>query len=176
MARRKANRAVALALVGDYGPSIRREKASAGLPKAVEVVDRPDPEAPQGVSVRGARRVCYYDELWRRGTIDDAQREACDRYLMESEMEQGARDRPTISTGRTPPWMHGHPAEMQVRAAVSLRGARTAVGKNGRALCDLLIVENLSVRAIADRRKERPEVTMGQVGATLTRLAEHWGC
>ncbi|WP_424139714.1 hypothetical protein [Roseomonas chloroacetimidivorans] len=160
MARRKAKWAVALALVRDYGPSIRRKKASVGYSKAVEAVERPPPKPPRRI-LRGARRVCYYDELWRRGAIDDAQREAFDRYLMESEMEQGARDRPISSTGRTPPWLQGHPAKMQVRAAVSLRGVRSAVGNNGRALADLLVFENFSVRQISERRDEDQKVTMG---------------
>lgn len=143
---------------------------------AVEKHDRPEPENPNR-SVRGLRTIVQYHHLWVRGTLNDAQREACDRYLMECEAEQGARDRPGMeSAGRAPGVRQTWPADAQIRAVVSLRAARAAVGLNGRALLDLLVLTNLSVRQIAERRKEDQKVTMGQVQATLTRLGEWWGC
>ena len=163
-------KAAEVARFEEYAPAARL----VALDRA-ERRDVADPDDPNR-TVRVARLTCHYDQLHRRGTLSDAQREACDRYLMEAEVAEGAKDRPTARVGgRTPPWMQGHPAETQVRAVVSLRAARAAVGLNGRALCDLLVLANLDVAAIADRRKERREVTMGQIKASLTRLAEHWG-
>ncbi|MFK4047247.1 hypothetical protein ACI2KH_20020 [Roseomonas mucosa] len=161
--------------VRDYGPAIRmRRKASQPEnPRDVAKEFGPDPADPQ-TQVRRARRVVQYAMMHERGTITDQQREACDRYLVEVEAVHGAKDRPTIPCGRLPPWMQGHPSERQVRATVSLRAACAAIGNNGRALMDLLVIENLSVSLIAERRKEDRKATLGQVQATLTRLAEHW--
>jgi hypothetical protein len=150
---------------------IRRQRGE------VEVVERPDTGEGGDArrQIRTARLVCHYHALWQRGTLDDGQREACDRYLMEAEAEAGAQDRPTVSTGRTPPWQQGHLSDRQLHLASSLRRARAVMGTSGRLLCDLFIIENLPVRQIAERRQERQEVTMGQIKATLTRLAELWG-
>jgi hypothetical protein len=151
----------------DYGPVVRLKRGE------VEKTQGPDPESPKD-DIRRAKLVVAYEVLWRAKAIDDAQREACDRYLMDAEAAEGAKDAQGNAVGRLEPWRKGHPPERQLQALVSLRNARAALGPNGRALCDLLMLENLSVRKIAERRGERQEVTMGQLLASLTRLAEHW--
>ncbi|APT57791.1 hypothetical protein RGI145_12385 [Roseomonas gilardii] len=126
------------------------------------------------MQVQRAKRLVQYEAMHERGTISGAHLEVCERYLAEAEAASGSRDRPTVPCGRLPPWMQGHPTERQVRATVDLRSARAAIGLNGRALMDLLVIENLSVSTIAERRYEDRKSTLGQILATLTRLAEHW--
>jgi hypothetical protein len=151
----------------DYGPSIRLNRGE--IEKQVATCpDNPNATIKWGEGVA-------YEVLWRPHAVDDAQCEACGRYLMDAEAALGARNRPIIQVTRAGPWDQSHPSERQVKALVSLRNARAILGGNGPAHCDLLIVENLSVRKIAERRNERQEVSMRQVLATRTRLGEHWG-
>lgn len=162
--------------VQDFGPAIRlRDRPGAPAnPHDVVVGLGTDPDSPE-TQVQRARRVVQYETMLERGTITAEQVEACERYLAVAGAAEGARARSLIPTGRLPAWMRGAPTERLVKATIDLRSARSAIGNNGRALMDLLVVENLLISAIAERRREDRKTTLGQVQATLTRLAEHWG-
>jgi hypothetical protein len=152
----------------DYGPAIRLNRGE------VERTEGACPIAPN-VTVRRAKLVVAYEVLWRARAISDEQREACDRYLIEVEAADGARTgqgRPEGGSAPLPVW---HPQDRQVRALVSLRAARLALGCDRRALLDLLIVGNLSVKQIAERRKCRRGTALAQIGEALDILVEHWG-
>jgi hypothetical protein len=114
--------------------------------------------------------ICRYDQMWKAGTISCAQWKVCSRYLALAEAVEGGLPcslREAVPVPR-------HCTERQVYAKLSLEAAHAALGPSARGLCDALILENLSVRAIAERAGMRPDVALGQVLAALTRLVEHW--
>jgi hypothetical protein len=153
----------------DYGPAIRLNRGE------VERTEGPCPMRPN-VTVRRAKLVVAYAVLWRAGAITDEQREAGDRYLFEVEAAQGARAGMPADCARygqpLPSW---HPKDRQVRALVSLRAARMVLGCERRALLDLLVLGNLSVRQIAERRRCRRGVVVADIQEALEVLAQHWG-
>lgn len=152
----------------DFGPVIRVNRGD------VIKTEGPCPTDPRA-TVRRGRAICHYDRLHARGGLTDAEREAADLYAVLLEQESGARDRPTVSTGRTPPWLQGHPAEMQVRAAAKLRTAHEAIGHHARALLRRFVGENQPINIIAGQMKMDEKQCMGRTRAALTRLAELWG-
>jgi hypothetical protein len=153
----------------DYGPIIRVNRGD------VIRVEGPCPIDPKA-TVRRGRAICQYDRLHARGGLTDPEREAADLYAVLLEQESGARDRPVVKAGgRTPPWLQGHPAETQVKAAAKLRGAHEAIGHYSRALLRRFIEDNQPVSLIASQMKMDEKQCMGRVRAALTRLAELWG-
>lgn len=155
------------ASVYDHGPAIRLKRGD------VEVLDAGDPGAPNR-TIRRAQHNPPYRSLWRKGRINDAEREACDRYAITCEAELGAKSQDGIAVA-TAPWQRGHPALSQVQAAAYLRNAHAAVGISGTVLLRLFVRDSLSVAEIARRRDEREEATLGRVLGAIRRLAEHWG-
>lgn len=111
-----------------------------------------------------------HDQMSRSGTISPAQWEACRRYLALTEAIAGGMS----SSLSGPEFSARSGTEQQVHARLSLQAAHVALGPSARALCDALILDNLAVRAIAERHGMRSEIVMGLVLAALTRLAEHW--
>ncbi len=110
----------------DLGPRIRHEPLPGAAAPRVVVRDRPDPEKPQGVAVRGARAVIIYEWLHAQGLLSDAQREAADRYLVQLERASGAvecrGERIRGGSGA------GTPTERQVSALADLRGVDDVLG------------------------------------------------
>jgi hypothetical protein len=114
--------------------------------------------------------ICRHDQMWKAGTITRAQWKVCSRYSALAEAVEGSLPCSLGEAASVP-----RPcAEHQVYAKLSLEAAHAALGPSARHLCDALILENLSVRAIAERAGMRPDVALGQVLAALTRLGEHW--
>lgn len=151
----------------DHGPRVQHRNGR------LELVDAADPDRPN-VTLRRARRVCHYNTAWRAGHLTDAEREACDRYAVLCEREEGAVERRDGPSVKADPWSRTPPLSA-VQAIASLRAAHQAVGNDGAALLRLYVRDNLPVDEIARRRDERREVTMGRTRAAITRLAEHWG-
>jgi hypothetical protein len=144
--------------VADLGPAIRLARGD------VEVVDRPDPERPQGVSIRGARRRVAYHVLWIQGALTDEQHEAADRYLVRLEQAAGATEgSPQRITGAGGGGYDG-PTERQVVALADLRAADAVLGAD-RQLVVLTVALNLMPAA-----EDVPTL-----GRALGRLAEYWG-
>lgn len=158
----------------DYGPLYALERKDKNRARQIMKELRPDPADPRR-EVQGCRRVEEFRRMHTNGTLDVHQFLAAERYLDTAEAAAGATAGRSEAVGRLPPWMQGHPSEWQVMASVSLGRARAAVGCEGRALVDLLVLANLSVRAIAQRRAENPHETKGRILGTLSLLAEHWG-
>ena len=144
------------------------------LADTAERAEHEDPDAP-GETVRVVRRVWAYDHLHRRGVICDGMREACDWWAVMAEAASGARWMNGELNGRTDPRFRGHPVLSQLQAQANLGRAKAVLGLYGSATLRLLVEENLQLDQIAARRKQRPEVTKGEVLATIRRLAEHRG-
>jgi hypothetical protein len=168
--RQGTRRAVDRAPAGpDYGPVIRLNRGD------VLRTEGPCPDDPRA-TVRRGRAICQYDRLHARGGLTDAEREAADLYAVLLEQESGARDRPVVKAGgRTPPWLQGHPGEMQVIASTKLRKAHDAIGHHARALLRRFVGDNQPVVVIAAQMKMDERQCMGRVRGALTRLAELWG-
>lgn len=113
---------------------------------------------------------CRHDQMWKAGTITRAQWKVCCRYSALAEAAEGNLPCSLGEAASVP----RHCAEHQVYVKLSLEAAHAALGPSARYLCDALILENVSVRAIAERAGTRPDVALGQVLAALTRLVEHW--
>jgi hypothetical protein len=152
-ARRRAPREAA-----DFGPSVRLARGD------VEVVERPDPERPQGLLIRGARRRVAYHVLWLEGALTDEQHEAADRYLVRLEQAAGATEgSPQRITGVGGGGYDG-PTERQVAALADLRAADAVLGAD-RQIVVLTVALNLMPAA-----EDVPTL-----GRALGRLAEYWG-
>jgi hypothetical protein len=152
-ARRRAPREAA-----DFGPSVRLARGD------VEVVERPDPERPQGLLIRGARRRVAYHVLWIEGALTDEQHEAADRYLVRLEQAAGATEgSPQRITGVGGGGYDG-PTERQVAALADLRAADAVLGAD-RQIVVLTVALNLMPAA-----EDVPTL-----GRALGRLAEYWG-
>jgi hypothetical protein len=152
-ARRRAPREAA-----DFGPSVRLARGD------VEVVERPDPERPQGLLIRGARRRVAYHVLWLEGALTDEQHEAADRYLVRLEQAAGATEgSPQRITGVGGVGYDG-PTERQVAALADLRAADAVLGAD-RQIVVLTVALNLMPAA-----EDVPTL-----GRALGRLAEYWG-
>lgn len=162
--RRRGRPETPVEAYADLGPSIRRTKAAGAVTAPVVVVDRPDPEKPQGTPVRGARAVIIYDWLHTHGMLTDEQREAADRYLVRLEQASGAvecrGDRVVRGGGG-----QGTPTERQVSALADLRRADAVLGVD-RDLVRLVVGKNLEPEDGLDG---------GRFAAALGRLADMWG-
>ena len=146
----------------DLGPRIRHEPLPGAAAPRVVVRDRPDPEKPQGVAVRGARAVIIYEWLHAQGLLSDPQREAADRYLVQLERASGAVE----CRGERIPGAGGYgtPTERQVSALADLRLADEALGEDR----DL-------VRGIVGWNCEPPDgVPLPRFRAALQRMADVW--
>lgn len=160
--RRRGRPETPAAAYADLGPSIRRTRAAGAVAAPVLVVDRPDPEKPQGTPVRGARAVIIYDWLHTHGLLTDEQREAADRYLVRLEQASGAveaqGERVRGGSGQ------GTPTERQVSALADLRLADDALGAD-RDLVRLVVGWNME-----------PEdgLPLATFRAALGRLAAMW--
>jgi len=160
----------------DYG-SLHAMDAERKIPKAARRAERhqrPDPEDPNR-TVWGCRRVEEFRRLEAAGSISLEHAMACERYILTAAAAEGANDQAKPIVGRLPPWMQGHPAEQQLMARVSLRNAINALGNSAHALVQMLVLENLTIKAIAARKEINPTEAKGEIRAALTRLAEHWG-
>lgn len=153
--------------VPDYGPNIRLNRGE------VEKTEGPDPDDIKR-TVKRAKRVVAYEVLHRARVITDEQREACDWYLTEYCWSQGVRHRPEVPT-RCDPSLVGHPSDRQLRAILRMRNAVASLGCANRALIDLLILDNLSVRKIAIRLKTRHSTVVEALQEALTGLCKHLG-
>ena len=150
----------------DYGPHIQINRGD------LVKTEGPDPEDVKR-TVKRAKRVVSYEVLHRAGVLTDEQREACDRYCVEAERAMGSRSGGIIPT-RSDPWSVTGPSDQQLRALVSMRNVRAAIGCRYRALVDMLILENMSVRDITKRlRTGRDAVKISLQDAT-TALCNHW--
>lgn len=173
MARRKQKqpkRAAALELAGDFGPKMSRDRGD------VEIVQAPDPDAPNR-TIKRARRVVVYDVLNRTGTISDEQREAADRYLVTAITAGGGTWRPGDATELLggAHWQKSGPPERQLRAMSALRRANTALGPGACHLIQRLVLDNKDLAALAAYYSTNTQVVRGMVVAALTRLAEQYG-
>lgn len=151
----------------DHGPANQHRTGR------LEVVDAADPDAPSR-TIRRARVVWHYDTAHRNGHLSDPEREACDRYLILCDREDGAQERRDGPSVRAAPWNRA-PALSAIQAAASLRAAHAAVGPDGAALLRLYVRDNLPADEIARRRNEGRDVITGRIRAAIRRLAEHWG-
>jgi hypothetical protein len=153
--------------ITDYGPSIRLNRGE------VEKEEVACPDNPKR-TVRRAKRVVAYEVLHRANVISDEQREACDWYLTEYCWSQGVRHKPGIPT-RTEPSLVGHPSDRQLKAILRMRNAVGSMGCANRALVDLLILDNLSVRELTARLKIRQPTVITALQEALTALCKHLG-
>lgn len=152
-----------VASYADMGPRVRLEALPGAATARVVSTYRPDPEAPQGVPVKGARAVIIYEWLHAQGLLSDAQREAADRYLVQLERASGAVE----CRGERIPGGHGFgtPTERQVSALADLRLADAALGDDAQ-----------MVRTVIGWNMEPPEgVDVPRFRAALQRIAETWG-
>lgn len=153
--------------ITDYGPSIQINRG------AVEKTEGACPDDPKR-TVRRAKRVVAYEVLHRAHVLSDDQREACDWYLTEYCWSQGVRHKPGVPT-RTEPSLVGHPGERQLKAILRMRNAVAVMGCANRALLDLLILDNMSVRDITARLKVRQPSVVAALQEALTALCKHLG-
>ncbi|MBC9176777.1 hypothetical protein [Pseudoroseomonas ludipueritiae] len=154
--------------VTDYGPTLRLNRGD------VEKVMRPDPENPNR-EVMGCRRVEEFRRMHQAGTIMLEHFLACERYIVTASAAMGVHDQDRCPVGRRAHWQQGHLADQQLAAMVSMRNAIAALGCSAHALVEMLVLENLPLAKIAQRRGMNPTEAKGAVRAALTRLAEHWG-
>lgn len=159
--------------VTDYGSLHVLDQKKPKDQRRVEKVSRPDHENPNR-EIMGCRRVEEFRRMHQAGTIMLEHFLACERYIVTASAAMGVHDQDRSPVGRRPPWQQGHPAEQQLAARVSLRNAANALGCSAHALVEMLVLENLSVKAIAERCKIDRKEAKGAVIAALTRLAEHW--
>jgi hypothetical protein len=162
--KRKGKKAMASL---DYGPSIRLNRGE------TEKASRPDPTQVNR-EVLGCRRYEEFRRLHQLGTITLEHFLACERYIVTASAAMGIHDTDKSPVGRRPPWQQGHMADQQLAARVSIRNAANALGPSAHALVEMLVLENLTLKKIAERRDMNPTETKGEVRAALTRLAEHW--
>ncbi|EHL99368.1 hypothetical protein HMPREF9946_03130 [Acetobacteraceae bacterium AT-5844] len=154
--------------VPDYGPNIRLNRGE------VEKTEGPDPDDIKR-TVKRAKRVVAYEVLHRAGVLTDEQREACDRYLVEAERAVGRSGRAdVIGLGGADPWRAFGPSDQQLRALVSMRNVRAAIGCQYRALVDMLILENMSVRDITKRLRTGRDAVKTSLQEATTALCNHW--
>lgn len=153
---------VEAASYADLGPRIRHEALPGASTARVVSTYRPDPEAPQGVPVKGARAVIIYEWMHAQGLITDPQREAADRYLVQLERASGAVE---CRGERIRGGGFGTPTERQVSALADLRLADAALGDDVQ-----------MVRTVIGWNCEPPEgVDVPRFRAALQRMAETWG-
>lgn len=161
--RKKAHHAMQLATAADLGPRHLHRRGE------LEVVHGPDPDQPNR-TVRRARRVVHYLAM----DLTDPQREAADRLCVQAERASGAGWRPGGMHLARPLWQRGHPTEAQIAALADLRRAREALGAVAWLLVETVIIRNVAVDRLAERRGESRHVLRGRLLAALDRLVELW--
>jgi len=163
MKRRRTSAAVALAM--DHGPMIRRARGE------VVVEDRPDPDRPGGVAVRGASLYDPIKRLVASGTLDMAHLLAAERFRNDHGLAEGARE---AAVGGTPSWSRGYAAR-QIQAVTDRRLALQAVGIRLGAIFVATVLEQLTIREAERTLHIRSGNGSGLVLEAMTRLVEHYG-
>ena len=150
----------------DKGPSAARWRR--------ELEHGADPADPNRTITR-MRVTALYDRAWRAGRITDTEREAADKLAVLHEVAAGARDRPTVPTGRTPGWLQGHPAERQVVAVAELRVLEVAAGRVAYGATVAWVVTDTPLAVIGRSIRRGEAATADVVKQALARMAQHWG-
>lgn len=133
-----------------------------------------DPADPNRTVTR-MRVTALYDRAWRAGRITDTEREAADKLAVLHDVAAGARDRPTVPTGRTPPWLQGHPAERQVAAVAELRLVELAAGRVAYGAAVAWVVADTPLARVGLSIRRGEAATAEIVKTALARMAQHWG-
>lgn len=171
-ARKTRLRAPARDPAADMGPMIRINRGD------VVAEFRPDPDAPGGIVVRGARAAQGgHDYLHRRGSLDAAQHAAASRYsaAWHGAGRSGCATAGLLAAGRLAPSQRGHPTEAALGCAADIRLAHAALGPGQAALVQMVVLRGLTLGVVGGAAGEGDQVTLGRLRAALDRLAEMWG-
>lgn len=133
-----------------------------------------EPENPNRKLLR-SRVMPGYARLHGRGAISRDHRDACDKYRELREVESGGAWCNGESGGSAAPWQRSNASDAQIVAIAQLRRVHEAIGRRGRLLVDLFIIEDLLAKEIAAKLGEHPGPMWGEIKAALTLMVEHWG-
>ena len=98
------------------------------------------------------------------------------KYGELREQEAGTSRIISLTATRNPSsWQKGHPAHTQLQAVAALRSVHAVMGRHGRKIIGWLVIDNVTIKGIADRLAINPQEAKGAVVAVLIRMAEHWG-
>ena len=161
----------------DYGPAVTRTKRGDlhMLPGAaeVEIVDRPDPDAPQR-TVRGARRYDGLDELRRRGSISEAELVAAERFRTDCAQAEGARGgRDGGGSSGFNPSGYG-PSDAQIDAVTRARLAWQAIGLTSCGVMLWVVLGNGSINAFVAAHDVGKTTASKWLRDGLARLTDHY--
>ena len=148
--------------------------------------DHADPDRPMrgqdGVqtgfhAIRGARAAQGgHDYLLRRGSIDNAQHRAADRYHAAWHgVERSGSALGGAGGVRLPLHQQGCPTAAMVACAADMMAAKDALGVGARILVHQVVVQGWTLGTVGGGSGENDQVTLGRLRAALDRLVEIWG-
>ena len=164
--------------ITDYGPAVTRDDRGAihvlrGAAE-IEIVDRPDPDAPQR-TVRGARRYDALDDMRRRGSISESELVAAERFRTDCAQAAGARGGFDGAGGRTGfnPSSYG-PSDAQIDAQTRARKAWQAIGMTASGVMAWVLLGNASLRSYVAGNNVSKGAASKSLRDGLARLADHY--
>ncbi|OUI77805.1 hypothetical protein HK18_01330 [Commensalibacter intestini] len=139
---------------------------------ALETAVDPDD---QKQKVTRLRRKCVYDEMLNRGSINQDQRDAAERYAILCEKSFGGSGDLYAKINLLKEGIHGHydgPTLKQSEAYDKLFKIWEEMGRYHRDILNMIVLGNMSTKEISERKRLNLHYTMGQVLSTFILLEE----
>lgn len=116
-----------------------------------------------------------HDYLLKRGSIDQCQYLAADRYCVGWHgANRSGSTLGELGSARVPAHQQGCPTTAMLACAADIRAATAALGQGARILVHQVVIQGWTLGAVGSGAGEGDQITLGRLRAALDRLAEIW--